>query len=98
MGLLDQPTAEVDKDWNLSLSHGEEAVYQIQGSALKMIIDEVKRLTQDELILIARLKHLREMVDCLYYEHDPDHQNFPFECIRCRGLMSYEQMLKDLEL
>lgn len=98
MGFLNEPIAEIDKDWNLILSHGEEAVYQIQGSALTILTSMIKRLTQDEYILTARLKHLREMVDSLYYEHDPQHENFPFECRRCRGLMSYEQMLKDMEV
>ena len=42
--LPDVSTFTIDSDWNLNLSHGEEANYLVHGQAIKTLVDHIKYL------------------------------------------------------
>lgn len=38
------PTCTIDQDWNLDLSHGEDANYLFHGQAIKALVDHINYL------------------------------------------------------
>jgi hypothetical protein len=89
---------EIDSDLNITFSHGEQATYQIHGEAVIYFVDEIKNLRQNNLILNSVVKHLRELTDLLYPEHNADHLDDPLNCMRCRGLDIYEDMRRYIDI